>query len=289
MVHLTISHVTRYRYRRPITLNPHRLMLRPREGRLLQVGQFALVSTPAAKVDWTHDVFGNVIALASFAGAVSELSIESRIELVHSEEVWPVFPISASAISYPFGYTDDERIDLAALVTPQFRDEDGRLRVWAKGFVAPGTTDTLALLKDLNAGTHAWIGYQSRDDYGTQTPLQSLDLRRGSCRDIATLLAEAVRHLGFAARLVSGYLWDPSRLQVGSAGSGSTHAWVEIYVPGAGWIAFDPTNGAVGAGYLIPVATARMIEQIAPVTGGFAGQAEDFLDMDVTVQVTAPG
>ena len=207
--------------------------------------EFEIVSTPSAKLDWTHDVFGNVIAISSFEKAVTELSIESRIELLHSELAWPVFPIAASAISYPFDYSDEDRTDLATLRMPQIPDERDRLQAWAKSFVASGSTDTLALLKDLNVGVNGWIRYQSRDDYGTQTPLQSLDRRQGSCRDIATLMAEAARHLGFGARLVSGYLWDPSRDRVGSTSGGSTHAWTEIYVPGAGWIALDPTNGSV--------------------------------------------
>ena len=285
MVHLTISHTTRYRYRRKVLLNPHRLMLRPRESRLLQVTAFDLRLDPPGQVDWAQDVSGNAVATVSFAEAALELRIESHAELLHSEQTWPVFPIAASAISYPFALSDDDQVDLGALLKPHYPDPDGRLSVWAHGFVAPGATDTLAMLKDLNAGTSASVTYEVREEYGTQAPLETLQRRRGSCRDLATLLAEAARHLGFGARLVSGYLWDPTQDGIGSAGSGSTHAWVEIYVPGAGWIAFDPTNRAVGAGHLVPVAAARAMEQIAPVTGGYQGAAEDALDMDVTVRV----
>lgn len=287
MVHLTISHTTRYRYRRKVLLNPHRLMLRPRESRLLQVKALDLRLDPPGHVEWSHDVFGNAIATAVFAEPAPELGIESRAELLQSEQAWPVFPIAASAISYPFALDDNDRVDLGALLKPHYPDPDGRLSVWVRSFVAPGATDTLAMLKDLNAGASAPVTYEVREEYGTQAPLETLQRRRGSCRDLATLLAEAARHLGFGARLVSGYLWDPAQDQVGSAGSGSTHAWTEIYVPGAGWIAFDPTNRSVGAGHLVPVAVARSIEQIAPVTGGYGGDAGDALDMDVTVRVVA--
>lgn len=287
MVRLTVSHVTRYRYRRKVPLNQHRLMLRPRESRLLTVESFELVTDPPARLDWTQDVFGNAVAMASFAEPASELRIESRAGLLHAEEDWPVFPIAASAISYPFGLGDDDRLDLGALSTPRYRDPDGRLAAWARGFVGPGATDTLAMLKDLNVGPSAAVAYEAREEYGTQAPLETLDRGRGSCRDLATLLVEAARRLGFGARLVSGYLWDPARDRVGAAGSGSTHAWAEIYVPGAGWIAFDPTNRSVGAGHLVPVAIARTIEQIAPVTGGYGGDPADALDMDVTVRVAA--
>lgn len=287
LVHLTVSHMTRYRYRRNVLLNPHRLMLRPRESRLLTVTAFDLQLEPPGRLNWTQDVFGNAVAVASFAEPTLELRIESRVDLLHSEQAWPVFPIAASAISYPFALSNDDRVDLGALLKPHYPDPDGRLSVWARGFVAPGATDTLTMLKDLNAGAAASITYEVREEYGTQAPLETLQRRRGSCRDLATLLAEAARHLGFGARLVSGYLWDPAQDRVGSAGTGSTHAWVEIYVPGAGWVAFDPTNRAVGAGHLVPVAAARTIEQIAPVMGGYGGDAEDALDMEVTVRVVA--
>ena len=287
VVKLSIAHLTRYRYRKSVTLNPHRLMVRPRESRLLQVSAFDLRCDPPARIEWGYDVFGNAIASASFADPATVLSIECRVELQHAEEAWPVFAISASAINYPFAYSADEPIDLGALKTPHYPDPIGRVCAWARNYVAPGSTDTLSLLKDLNAGVFACLTYEVREDYGTQSPLQSLDRGMGSCRDFATLLVEAARHLGFGARTVSGYLWDPGNDAIGSAGPGSTHAWSEIYVPGAGWITFDPTNQAVGAGRLIPVAVARTIEQIAPVTGGFQGDVDDHLDMSVSVTVAA--
>ena len=287
VVRLTISHVTHYRYRGDVLLNPHRLMLRPRESRLIQVTGFDLVLDPPGRVDWAQDVFGNAVATASFDAPTRDLRIASRADVLHAEPAWPVFPISASAITYPFAYAEDETADLGALVEPATRATDDRVSSWARGFVAPGTTDTLAMLKDLNAGVSASIVYEAREQYGTQTPADTLERRRGSCRDLATLLVEAARCLGFGARLVSGYLWDPAQERVGSAGPGSTHAWAEIFLPGAGWIAFDPTNRAVGAGHLVPVAAARTIEQIAPVTGGFSGDAGDALDMEVSVRVTA--
>ncbi len=142
------------------------------------------------------------------------------------------------------------------------------------------------MLKDLNARIPAWISYESREDEGTQSPAQTLDRRRGSCRDLAVLLAEAARSLGFGARIVSGYLHNPDQ----NAAPGlarTTHAWTEIYVPGAGWITFDPTNGAVGGGNLIPVAVGRDIRQVMPVAGSFVGMSDAFLGMSVEVFVTS--
>ena len=287
MVQLTISHITRYRYRGDVLLNPHRLMLRPRDSRLLRVTDFDLRLDPPGRVDWAQDVFGNSVATVAFDAPTRDLHIESRAEVWHDEPAWPIFPIAASALAYPFAYSGDEIEDLGALAAPERAGRPERVLAWARGFVAPGSTDTLAMLKDLNVGVSTAIAYEAREEYGTQAPDHTLDRGRGSCRDLATLLVAAARHLGFGARLVSGYLWDPAGGRVGSAGSGATHAWAEVYLPGAGWIAFDPTNSAVGSGHLIPVAAARSIGQIAPVTGGYRGDADDALGMEVEVRVTA--
>ncbi|MGE0829464.1 MAG: transglutaminase family protein, partial [Hyphomonadaceae bacterium] len=157
---------------------------------------------------------------------------------------------------------------------------------WAEGFVLGEQTDTLSLLKDINNGVSAWVSYQSRDDEGTQGPLDTIDRGWGSCRDLAVLLAETARVLGFGARIASGYLYDPTDTLIGSADGGATHAWTEIYLPGAGWIAFDPTNRTVGGGHLIRVAVARSIEQVSPIIGSFVGSPGDFLGMEVSVQVS---
>lgn len=260
MTDLSICHRTCYRYRRPVALGPHRMMLRPRDGRLLSVQSFHLAISPQADLCWTQDVFGNAVAIARFTAMSESLVIESSLALRHAELEWPVFPVAASALTYPFDYENEEGVDLGALRSPVYDDPDGQFAAWVRGFVAGERTDTLSLLKDLNAGISTSVTYEVREEYGTQSPLASLSRGRGSCRDIATVLAEAVRVLGFGARLVSGYLWDPTGPGKGAAGAGSTHAWCEIYVPGAGWIAFDPTNRVLGAGHLIPVATARRIE-----------------------------
>jgi transglutaminase-like putative cysteine protease len=285
MTLLEIRHRTTYRYRRPVGLGPHRLQLRPRESRGVRIIAADIAVTPAARVTWAHDVFGNAIATASFAAPADTLIVESRVALEHHADAWPVFDIAASAIRYPFRYSDDEIADLGALLAPRHPDPDGRLLTWARGFVHSVPTDTLSLLKDLNAAISAWVAYKSRDDEGTQSPLATLDRGQGSCRDIAVVLIEAARCLGLGARIVSGYLVRTSDGGVGSADAGSTHAWAEIYLPGAGWVTFDPTNRTVGDFSLIPVAVARDIRQTVPVSGSFSGAAEDFLGMEVEVAV----
>jgi len=285
MAIFSIRHTTTYLYRRPVRLGVHRLQLRPRENRDIRIAAMELVITPTGKLSWAHDVFGNAIASAAFTAPTDRLTIESRVTLEHHAVPWPLFDIAGSAVSYPFAYALDEVADLGALLIPQFADPANRLPQWAQGFIRASPTDTLALLKDINAAISAWVEYEARDDEGTQSPLVTLDRRRGSCRDIAVLMIEAVRWLGFGARIVSGYLINRNTESVGSSGAGSTHAWVEIFLPGAGWIAFDPTNRTIGDFSVIPVAVARDIKQAVPVSGSFVGAADDFLSMAVEVWV----
>jgi len=285
MAIFTIHHATTYLYRRPVQLGVHRLQLRPRENRDIRIAAMDVVMTPQGTLSWAHDVFGNAIASATFAAPTDRLMIESRVTLEHHAVPWPVFDIAAGASTYPFAYALDEVSDLGALLIPQFADPAGRLPRWAQGFIHASPTGTLALLTDINAAISSWVAYEARDDEGTQSPLDTLDRRRGSCRDIAVLMIEAVRWLGFGARIVSGYLINRNTGMVGSNGAGSTHAWAEIFLPGAGWITFDPTNRTVGDFSVIPVAVARDISQAVPVSGSFAGAAEDFLRMEVEVSV----
>ena len=283
MIALTIRHKTTYQYNRPVGLGPHRLMLRPRESRELRLVSSVLTVTPKATITWAHDVFGNAVATATFQGTTDQLVVDSVVELQLDAAPWPVFDVAASAISYPFTYLSDDQVDLGALAVQQYPDPTGRLRVWTEAFVRSRPTDTLSLIKDLSAGITAWVGYQSREDEGTQSPIETLDRGSGSCRDFAVLFVEAARGLGFGARIVSGYLYNPEREKE----LGTTHAWAEVFVPGAGWITFDPTNRGVGGFNLIPVAVGRGIHQAMPVAGSFTGTADAFRGLWVDVSVTS--
>ncbi|MGA7807494.1 transglutaminase family protein [Bradyrhizobium sp.] len=287
MVTLKILHTTTYRFNDSVSLLPHRLMLRPREGRELRLISSQITVTPEAVLTWAYDVFGNAVTMATFQLTASHLVISSVAELQLDAVAWPVFDIAVSAMSYPFRYSEDEWIDLGALAVPQFADTAGALRNWAQMFVRGTRTDTLSLLRDLSVGVSETIRYQSRDDEGTQTPVETLDRGWGSCRDFALLFTEAARVLGFGARIVSGYLYNPEQQSVGSSGAGSTHAWAEVFVPGAGWITFDPTNRSLGGFNLIPVAVARDIRQTIPVAGSFVGNTGAFAGMSVEVRVTS--
>ena len=200
----------------------------------------------------------------------------------------PAFQITPEAASYPFIYSADDRIDLGRMLERHHPDPTDRLGSWARGFVRSNPTDTLALLADLNTGVAAWISYQSRETEGTQTPIETLNRGWGSCRDLAVLLIEAARSLGFGARVVTGYLYNPSAdgRSTAAIGAGTTHAWADIYLPGTGWIAYDPTNGTISGDDLIRVAVTRDISQAVPIAGSFVGTPDSYLGMTVDVAVT---
>jgi transglutaminase-like putative cysteine protease len=280
---LDVRHTTIYRYARPVRLGDHRLMLRPRDSHDLRLIETNLIFSPSASIRWLHDVFGNSIAIASFTESATELRIESRLRLETFAARQPAFQIAPEAVTYPFIYSADDRIDLGRLLDRQYPDPADRVGSWARGFVRSNPTDTLALLGDLNSGVAAWVSYQSRETEGTQTPAETLNRGYGSCRDFAVLFIEAARCLGFGARVVSGYLYNPS---TGAMGAGTTHAWADVYVPGSGWIAYDPTNGTIDSGDLIRVAVTRDISQAIPIAGSFVGTPDSYLGMTVDVTVT---
>ena len=285
MPKLSIHHRTTYRYRETVSLSAHRLMLRPRESRELKLISHDLSVSPDASIDWSNDLFANTVAVASFKDNADSLVVDSVAIVDLTAVQWPVFAIDASAITYPFHYTDRDWIDLGALASPQYLDPELNLATWVRGYVATPTTDTLSLLKDISLGIASTITYESREEEGTQGPLDTLRRGRGSCRDFAVLFAEAARSLGFGSRIVSGYLFNPGGALVGSQDKGSTHAWAEVYIPGAGWITFDPTNRSMGGANLIPVVVTRDIRQAVPVSGSFIGRGDAFLRMDVLVEV----
>jgi transglutaminase-like putative cysteine protease len=286
---LNVRHTTSYRYRRPVHFGEHRLMLRPRDSHDLRLIRTGLTCLPRAAVKWHYDVFGNSVAVASFAEPAAELRIESSLDLETYVVDRPSIQCTPDAVCYPFIYSADDRIDLGRMLERHHPDPTDRLGSWARGFVRSNPTDTAALLADLNNGVGRCISYQSRETEGTQSPVETLDCGWGSCRDLAVLLAEAARCLGFGARIVTGYLHGHAAggYPTAAVGAGSTHAWAEIYVPGSGWIAYDPTNGTIGGADLIRVAVTRDISQAVPISGSFVGVPDDYLGMAINVSVAS--
>ena len=290
MPRLHVEHSTIYRYSRPVSFGEHRLMFRPRDSHDLRLIDSALTINPVAEVRWMHDVFSNSIAIARFAEPASELRFESRIEIDHYGLENPDFPIEPYARTYPFSYSSQEIPDLTRTRERHYPDPEGEVDRWARSFMSSRSTmETQRLLERINKAICESFDYQRRYAVGVQAPVDTLEFGSGSCRDFALLMMEAVRALGFAARFVSGYLHDPSADAGGEAlrGAGDTHAWVQVYLPGAGWVEFDPTNGLVGGSRLIRVAVARDPAQALPLQGTYRGATEDFIDMSVEVEVSA--
>jgi transglutaminase-like putative cysteine protease len=288
MTILAVRHLTTYRYKRPVAFGEHRMMFRPRDSYDQRLIDASLRIQPEpTHIRWIHDPFGNCVAIASFSGQASELRFESNIRLDHAPTNAPDFQIEEFARTYPFSYPPDDLPDLLASIEPRYPDANRELERWARKFLRHGqATGTGELLKTLTWGIKESFAYARRSEGGTYPPLTTLRLGRGSCRDLALLMIEAVRCLGLAARFVSGYIYVPERDEPGHLGGGSTHAWCQVYLPGAGWIELDPTNGIIGNRDLIRVAVARDPAQAIPLTGTFFGDPDDELEMSVEVQVT---
>jgi transglutaminase-like putative cysteine protease len=283
---LRIHHKTEYRYARPLAFGEHRIMLRPRDGHDLRVFSAELEITPKpASLRWIHDVFGNSVAVAAFDARADRLTFTSNVVVDHTPV--PAFTLTPDdpAYFYPFLYDSEEYRDLQHYVTPQSSDPEGKLSAWARGFLdAEAPTPTFKLLSRMTHGIRDALRYRKRYEPGTQHPLDTLQTGSGTCRDYALLMIEALRRLGIAARFVSGYLFDGD---TEPAGGGATHAWVQVYLPDAGWIEFDPTNGIEGTRDLVRVAVARDPVQALPLHGSYLGPADAFIGMEVNVRVTS--
>ena len=282
---VTIRHTTTYEYAQPVTFGDHRLMFRPRDSHDLRLVQTGLEISPNARIRWLHDVFGNSIAVASFTEPSTELRLVSTIRLEHFPTIAIEFPIEAYARHHPFSYSVEEIPDLGRTIERHYPDPEHKVDEWARRFVTfPGETDTQALLVDITAAIRNEFRYEAREAEGTQAPAETLERGSGTCRDFALFMMEAARSLGFAARFVSGYLYDDQ-----AVGGGATHAWVQIYLPGGGWVEFDPTNALVGGAKLVRVAVTRDPTQAIPVSGTWTGAPTDFLGMTVNVEAMPEG
>ena len=287
---LSLTHATVYRYRSPVSFGEHRLMFRPRDSHDLRLLDTGLEISPPANVRWYHDIFGNSIAVAAFDAEAAELRLVSTIRLEHFAPAEPEFSVAPHARTYPFSYSAEEVPDLGRTIERHYPDPDHRVDEWVRALIkANGDTNTMDMLLAINAAIQKGFRYVRRNSEGTQTPVETLTLGKGSCRDYALFMMEVVRSLGFAARFVSGYLYDAKLVGApgSSVGGGATHAWMQIYLPGAGWVEFDPTNGLVGGTNLVRVAVARDPSQAVPVSGTFTGLPGDFVDLSVDVVAKA--
>lgn len=284
-----IEHITTYKYANPVTLGEHRAMFLPKIGRIFS---YSIKTNVPSKMHWISDTLSNNVAVFEFHEPTQELTFTSRFRGEHiGKEGIEAFPLEPRAEEVPVQYTPDEWIDLSVYLRPHAEDPDGSVAAWSKRFVAGDQDATSDVLKRMMDTIRDTFTYEARDEEGTQPPGQTLQTRSGTCRDYAWLMIEALRRLGFACRFVSGYIYD-SALDggdVGMTGSGATHAWLQVYLPGAGWLPYDPTNRITAGFDLIPVAIARHPGQAVPLAGSWFGNPGDYLGMKVDVSVRKLG
>jgi len=280
----TVRHVSTYSYSEPVGFGEHRMMFRPRSSHDLRLVATDLRITPTpSRLHWLHDVFDNSVAVASFDTEAAELRFDSRVTLEHTETPLPDYSLERYAAIWPFIYTDAEASDLVKARNRQYPDRD--VDDWARSFLPPdGAMGTMALLRAMTQNIWGTFRYKRRQEKGVNHPAETLQSRSGSCRDFAVLMMEAARSLGLAARFVSGYIFVPDRDT--TQGGGATHAWLQIYLPGAGWVDFDPTNSIVGNRHLIRVAVAWDHHHALPLWGTWSGAADAFQSLEVEVSVT---
>jgi transglutaminase-like putative cysteine protease len=286
-VFFDIIHTTHYRYGQAVTLDEHRVLFRPRDSHDLRVLATDMRVTPTPlDIRLIQDAYSNSVALVQPQSPANELKVVCSFSVEHTGTRSLELPLNPGASNFPFEYDAEERLVLAHSLLPYYDDPNGVLRAWASQFIdGNGVTGTRQLLVSMTKFIHDTMQYQARFEEGVQTPHDTLALQSGTCRDFATLMIEAIRQLGYAARFVSGYLYTPWLDDSSQQGAGATHAWVQVYLPGAGWVAFDPTNNLVGGTNLIRVGVARHASLASPVSGSWHGFPGDYLGMNVDVQV----
>lgn len=283
--HLQVRHVTEYHYAEPVTFGVHRMMFRPRDSHSLRILRTHLSIKPKpVRIRWIYDVFGNSVAFADFGNLKSDvLTFVSEVELRHYETPLVTDLILESAQRLPVAYDDFEMPDLSASIEQHCPDPEGRVADWASEIAAKAGQGTLGVLTEMMNSIGSSLIYQPRYAPGTQDAAETLKCGSGTCRDFALLMMEGLRTYGLAARFVTGYLYNANRVR--GRGLGSSHAWLQVYLPGCGWVEMDPTNGIMGNRDLIRVAVARDHRHASPLSGSFVGAASAYKGMTVTVDV----
>jgi transglutaminase-like putative cysteine protease len=280
MKRIRIIHKTEYQYSCPVTFGPHFAMVRPREGHDVRIHKGLINIEPAADVRWLRDLYGNSVAVITFKDQADRLRIHSEIDVNRFDDNPVEAVIDPSARFFPFRYDAREKIELVPFRLPSYPTDGPVLCAWLEPLDRPGQLiETSELLEKLNNAIHDSLTYVRREEPGVQLPCETLRLKSGSCRDYAVLMIEAARHLGFAARFVTGYI------EMGEGQHGATHAWVEVYLPGAGWVGYDPTNRKLAGSEHVSVGVARQHETASPLTGAWSGPADAFQTLEVKVEV----
>jgi len=282
---LIVSHLTTYRYAEPVSFGPHRMLLRPRDSHEMRLISATLTTSLPAELIWTYDIFGNVVCTAQFDGRTRELSIESRLELERFASAVPTLFHTGQDVPWPVSYGQDERLDLGACLAGEGIAFEPAMESWVQDIVRSHSGGALRLLTGLCQEIHRSFVYEMRPEGIARPAHETFAMRSGACRDFAALFIAVARRLGFGARFVSGYLFDPPQDGMALQGVGATHAWAEVYLPSIGWVELDPTNGLIASERLIRIAATREAYQAPPIEGSFIGPPNAFVGLWVGVSV----
>jgi len=278
MKHLKIKHITRHQYESTVSFSVHSLYLRPLDSHRRRVNKFNVETIPASTQRWVRDAYGNIVLVCNFGLDESDLlEFRTEIEMSVDEENPFDFILEPDATAFPLIYKPSDKQALLPFMDTSAKSGSLKVLDWFYTAVDKPNQhpDVVQFLADINAAVRRDIAYVRRDEEGIQDPDATLALRTGSCRDMAVLFIATVRQLGLAARFVSGYLYDPPAdegdgdAHMYNRAVGSMHAWAEVYLPGAGWKGFDPTNGILANGYFVPSAVTHDPLRVNPIQGSY--------------------
>lgn len=276
---LSIRYRAEYRYQEKVSLSPHVVRLFPRDALQARVRSFRFATNDSGSVNWRHDIFDNVVAQCFYPRDEDMLFFTLDAEIDVEERNPFGFLLESRALQWPPEYTARERQLLAAFLEPEDVDLPPALRPVSGG-------DTVGALVAMNQWIHDSIAYERREDGEALSPGETLRLRRGACRDTSVLLAAALRAQGVAARLVSGYLWESVSDPAERKADGSLHAWTETFLPGAGWVGLDPSNGVLADHHYLAAAVGIAPSDIAPVAGLYFGDRKIPGKLETSLHVT---
>jgi transglutaminase-like putative cysteine protease len=281
-MNLRIHHRSTYYYGERVSFGTHQLRVRPREAHGLHLEKCKISISPQGhRLRWKRDLYENNVCYVDFTEPADRLVIDCEFVVQACDENPFDFVISPEAAEFPFCYDPALYQELFPLIQILYPRDEERIRDWLRQFWHPGRRlGTLELLQRINASLYTDFRYQRREEPGVQTPAETLENKSGSCRDFAALFIEACRCLDLAARFVSGYMYSAE-----IEGRMSMHAWAEVYLPGAGWIGFDPSWGILAAAQYVPVAVSRHPENATPISGVYIGKPKTFQKCDVELYV----
>lgn len=264
---ITVRYTARFQYAQKASFSPHFVRLFPRHDLFVNIERIAFSTHASANVQYRHDLFDNLTAICLYPQSLDVLDF--ALEFDASLQPWDPFHflLDSYALRLPFDYRPEEALVLAPFRKPRFRT--GAL----PAALAPGSPrPTVEAIVAMNSWLHENIGYERREEGDAFSPKVTLKREAGSCRDFAVLLAEVLRAHGLAARLVSGYLWEDESGSGPEHAQNAFHAWVEAYLPGAGWLGLDPTNGVLCEHHFLATAVGLSASDIAPIAGHYYGK-----------------